>query len=80
MPVDGPAVDRTGGAIVLAMRGMGADVDADAERAELEPGSDAALVEDGWASLTPLVGVRENTSDGGAAALTAALAAHPDRR
>ena len=26
------------------------------ERAELEPDSDAALVEDGWASLTPLVG------------------------
>ena len=74
LPVDGTAVDRTGGAIVLTMRGMGTGADAPAERAELEPGSDAALVEDGWASVTPLVGVRENVSDGGSSALAAALA------
>jgi hypothetical protein len=47
------------------------------ERAELEPDSDAALVEAGWASVTPLVGVRENLSDGGASALAAALTTRP---
>ncbi len=78
MPVAGQPLDRTGGAIVLAMRGMGDDADTEAERVELDPESDAALVEDGWASLTPLVGVRENSTDGGAAALAAALAAHRD--
>jgi 5'-nucleotidase len=73
----GPAVDRTGGAIVLALRGASED-DADrlSERAELEPDSDAALVESGWASVTALVGVRENVSGGGAAALAAALATY----
>jgi 5'-nucleotidase len=76
MPVDGPAVDRTGGAIVLSMRGVGDDSDQRSERAELEPESDAALVEDGWATVTPLVGVRENLTDAGAAALAAALATH----
>jgi 5'-nucleotidase len=76
MPVDGPAVDRTGGAIVLSMRGMSEDADRLRERAELEPESDAALVEDGWASVTPLVGVRESLTDGGSAALAAALATH----
>ncbi len=74
MPVEGPAVDRTGGAIVLSMRGMSEDADRLKERAELEPESDAALVEEGWASLTPLVGVREDVTGGGVAALTAALA------
>jgi 5'-nucleotidase len=77
LPVDGPAVDRTGGAIVLVMRGLGGDADPEAERAELDPGSDAALVEDGWATVTPLVGVRESATEGGATALAAALAAHP---
>jgi hypothetical protein len=76
LPVDGPAVDRTGGAIVLAMRGVGDDEDRKTERAELEPDSDAALVELGWASITALVGVRENVSDAGTAALAAALATH----
>jgi len=76
LPVDGSAVDRTGGAIVLTMRGMGGDADRRSERAELEPESDAALVEDGWASVTPLVGVRENLTDGGTSALAAALATH----
>jgi len=77
LPVDGPAVDRTGGAIVLALRGA-EDGDRGQERAELEPGSDAALVEEGWATITALVGVRENTSEAGVAALTSALATHPD--
>jgi hypothetical protein len=58
------------------MRGVGDDSDQRSERAELEPESDAALVEDGWATVTPLVGVRENLTDAGAAALAAALATH----
>ncbi len=77
LPVDGPAIDRTGGAIVLNMRGMGGDADRLKERAELEPDSDAALVEAGWASITPLVGVRESTSDSATEALDAALATQP---
>jgi len=76
-PVDGPAIDRTGGAIVLTMRGT-EGADRAAERAELEPESDAALLEDGWATVTPLVGVRESASEAGAAALAAALATRPD--
>ncbi len=43
------------------------------ERAELEPDSDAGLLADGWATLTPLWGVREDTSDEGPQALDAAL-------
>ena len=74
MPADGSGIDRTGGAIVLSMRGMSEDADRLKERSELEPDSDAALVEDGWASLTPLVGVRESISDDSTATLTAALA------
>jgi len=70
-PVAGPAVDRTAGAVTLNLRGSGSA----AELAELEPGTDAAVVADGWASLTPLHGVREDVSDQGAAALAAALAA-----
>jgi 5'-nucleotidase len=77
LPVDGQAVDRTGGAIVLALRGA-EGADEGEERSELEPGSDAALVEDGWASVTALVGVRENVSDAGVSALTSALATRPD--
>ncbi len=76
LPVDGPAIDRTGGAIVLTMRGMSDDADRLKERAELEPDSDAALVADGWASLTPLVGVREGITDGHAETLASALASH----
>ncbi len=76
LPVDGAAIDRTGGAIVLTMRGMSEDADRLKERAELEPDSDAALVADGWASLTPLVGVREGISDGHAETLASALASH----
>jgi 5'-nucleotidase len=76
-PVAGPAVDRTGGAITLTLRGSAEAADRVAEQAELEPESDAALIADGWASLTPLVGVREDLSDRGTAALDAALATHP---
>jgi len=78
MPVEGPAVDRTGGAIVLTLRGEGGDADRMQQRAELEPGSDAALLDSGWASVTALVGVREDVSDRGGAALAAALGTHPE--
>ncbi len=44
---------------------MGQGADATAEQAELEPGSDAALIAEGWATLTPLTGVREDLSEGG---------------
>jgi 5'-nucleotidase len=73
-PVAGPAVDRTGGAITLTLRGTGAGGD---ERAELEPDSDAALVADGWASVTPLVGVREDLGEAGQQVLAGALDRHP---
>ncbi len=74
-PVDGPAIDRTAGVVKLSLRGTGSTD----ELAELEPGSDAALVSEGWASLTPLHGVREDVSDQSAAALTVALAAAATR-
>jgi 5'-nucleotidase len=70
-PVAGPPVDRTAGVVTLNLRGSGSP----AELAELEPGTDAALVADGWAALTAIHGVREDASDNGAAALAAALAA-----
>jgi 5'-nucleotidase len=70
-PVAGPAVDRTAGVVTLNLRGSGSA----AELAELEPGTDAALVADGWASLTPVRGVREDVSDQGVTALAAALEA-----
>jgi len=76
MPVAGPAVDRTGGAVVLTLRGSREDVDRAAERAELEPGSDAALLDAGWASVTPLLGVREDTTERGTEALGTALGAN----
>ena len=44
------------------------------QQAELEPHSDAALLAEGWATLTPLVGVHEDQSDQGDQALAAALA------
>ncbi len=77
MPVEGPPVDPTSRAIVLTLRGMGVASDRIAERAELEPDSDAALVAEGWATLTPLLGVREDASESGRQALLAALATHP---
>jgi len=68
-PVAGPPVDRTAGVVRLNLRGSGSA----AELAELEPGTDAALVAEGWASLTSLHGVGEDVSDLGAATLSAAL-------
>jgi 5'-nucleotidase len=73
-PVPGTPIDRTGGAITLTLRGMGAAADRVAEQAELEPDSDAALIAAGWATLTPLIGVHEDLSDRGERALASALA------
>ena len=64
-PVAGDPVDPTSGAITLTLRGMGVGADRLAEQAELEPDSDAALLAEGWATVTPLIGVREDVSDGG---------------
>ncbi len=75
-PVAGVPIDTTSGLITLTLRGMGVAADRLAEEAELEAGTDAALLADGWASLTPLSGVSEDRSDRGRAALAAALAAH----
>jgi 5'-nucleotidase len=63
-----------GGAITLTLRG-GRTSDQGEEVAELDPGSDAGLVHDGWASLTPILGVREDVSTGGTEVLAKALAA-----
>jgi len=77
-PVSGTPVDPTSRAITLTLRGMGVASDRLAERAELEPDSDAALIADGWATLPPLLGVREDMSGAGRAAVTGALATyHP---
>ncbi len=73
-PVAGPAIDRTAGVITLNLRGQGDRSERRAEREELIPGSDAALMADGWASLTPIVGVREDTSTNASAVLESALA------
>ena len=73
-PVPGTPIDTTGGAVTLTLRGMGAAADRIAERAELEPDSDAALLDAGWATLTPLLGVSEDRTDQGGHALAAALA------
>ena len=77
-PVGGTPVDPTSRAITLTLRGMGVASDRLAERAELEPDSDAALIADGWATLTPLLGVREDASGPGRAAIAAALATYPE--
>ena len=71
--VDEPRVDTTGGAITLTLRG-GDGADEEAEAAEVHPESDVRAVTDGWASLTPLVGVREDESGEGAGFLAGALA------
>jgi hypothetical protein len=52
---------------------METEADGDAGPAGPEPGSDAALLAEGWATLTPLAGVREDRSEQGDAALAAAL-------
>jgi 5'-nucleotidase len=70
------AIDTTSGLITLTLRGMGVSADRLAEQAELEPDSDAALLNEGWATLTPLAGVREDRSTGGAAARDRALATY----
>ncbi len=75
-PVAGAPLDRTTGSITLTLRGASGS-DRVAERAELEPGSDAAIVADGWGSVTPLLGVHEDTSSAGVDALAAALDAYP---
>ena len=77
-PVGGTPVDPTSRAITLTLRGMGVASDRLAEQAELEPDSDAALIADGWATLTPLIGVREDLSGPGRAAIAAALATYPE--
>ena len=74
-PVAGSPIDTASGAITLTLRGMGVGADRLAEQAELEPDSDAALLAEGWATVTPLWGVREDLTAGGGAALAAALAA-----
>jgi 5'-nucleotidase len=76
LPVAGNPIDTTAGVITLALRGMGVGADRIAEQAELEPDSDAALIAEGWATVTPISGVREDVSEGAAAALAAALATH----
>ncbi len=75
-PVAGAPLDRTSGSITLTLRGASGS-DRVAERAELEPGSDAAIVADGWGSVTTLLGVHEDTSPAGEVALAAALATYP---
>jgi len=75
-PVAGNPIDTTAGVISLALRGMGVAADRIAEQAELEPDSDAALVAEGWATVTPISGVREDVSDGATTALAAVLAGH----
>jgi 5'-nucleotidase len=75
-PVAGTPIDTTTGAITLTLRGAGEAVDRAAELAELDPESDAALIAEGWATVTPLVGVREDRSGGGCEASAAALATY----
>ncbi len=76
--VDDTAIDRTGGAITLTLRG-GRGSDQDEELSELDPASDIGAISDGWASLTPLVGVREDVSNDGADAVAKTLAAVSSR-
>jgi 5'-nucleotidase len=73
-PVGDSIVDRTGGAVTLTLRG-GRGSDRRAEQAELDPESDAGAIAAGWASLTPLVGVREDLSDPAIDAMAKALGA-----
>ena len=79
-PVAGTPVDRTSRAITLTLRGS-EESDRAAERAELEPDSDAALLAEGWATLTPLMGVHEDVSATGRESLAIALSTYgaPDR-
>jgi 5'-nucleotidase len=74
-PVAGTPIDATGGVITLTLRGMGVAADRLAEQAEIESGTDAAMLADGWAAVTPLLGVTEDRTDRGRRALADALAA-----
>jgi 5'-nucleotidase len=74
-PVEGVPVDTTSGSIVLTLRGT-EGADQQAEQAELVDGTDAALLAEGWASLTPLVGVSEDRTEPGRLAVTGALEAY----
>jgi hypothetical protein len=73
--VAGTPIDATGGVITLTLRGMGVAADRLAEQAEIESGTDAAMLADGWAAVTPLLGVTEDRTDRGRRALADALAA-----
>jgi 5'-nucleotidase len=77
-PLDDTAIDRTGGAITLTLRG-GRGSNRAEELSELDPASDIGVISDGWASLTPLVGVREDVSNDGADAVAKTLAAVSSR-
>jgi 5'-nucleotidase len=74
-PVAGNPIDRTSRSITLTLRGNATGADRLAEQDEVEVGTDAAMLADGWASLTPLTGVQEDRSDLGCHALSGALAA-----
>jgi 5'-nucleotidase len=67
-----------GGSVTLTLRG-GRGSDQAEEAAEIDADSDAGLVRDGWASLTPIVGVREDHSPDGTEVLAKALAASQPR-
>lgn len=73
-PIGDSLVDRTGGAVTLTLRG-GRGSDPAEERAEIDPTTDAGAIAAGWASLTPLTGVREDRTESGERALADALAA-----
>ncbi len=73
-PIGDSLVDRTGGAVTLTLRG-GRGSDPAEERAEIDPATDAGAIAAGWASLTPLTGVREDRTESGERALADALAA-----
>ncbi len=65
--------EAMGGAITLTLRGARGS-DAREEAAEVDPESDAGLVADRWASLTPILGIREDRSTGGSEVLAKAVA------
>jgi len=73
-PIGDSLVDRTGGAVTLTLRG-GRGSDPTEERAEIDPATDAGAIAAGWASLTPLTGVREDRTESGERALADAIAA-----
>jgi len=70
-----PSLSGTGGerAVRLTLRGARGS-DRSSERRELDPTSDAGLLDAGWASLTALVGVREDRSTQAGELVDSALA------